>query len=89
MTLPYRMSTNHVQPDPDTLFSFGAPQPFVSLYAVVLGQGGHIFMNIVCIVALWFVRIVFTFFTSVHLLMISEHRDRHCRRLPSRLRCSP
>ncbi|KAF3406619.1 Thiamine transporter thi9 [Talaromyces pinophilus] len=41
-------------PDPDTLFSFGAPQPFVSLYAVVLGQGGHIFMNIVCIVALWF-----------------------------------
>jgi hypothetical protein len=43
------------QPDPDTLFSFGAPQPFVSLYAVVLGQGGHIFMNIVCIVALWFV----------------------------------
>lgn len=41
-------------PTPDVLFSFGAPQPFVSLYAVVLGQGGHIFMNIVCIVALWF-----------------------------------
>ncbi|KAL1979675.1 hypothetical protein VTN96DRAFT_5374 [Rasamsonia emersonii] len=41
-------------PDPDTLFSFGAPQPFVPLYAAVLGQGGHIFMNIVCIVALWF-----------------------------------
>ncbi|KAF4634274.1 hypothetical protein G7Y89_g3831 [Cudoniella acicularis] len=41
-------------PDADTLFSFGSPQPFVPLYAVVLGQGGHIFMNIVCVVALWF-----------------------------------
>ncbi|OXV08040.1 hypothetical protein Egran_04197 [Elaphomyces granulatus] len=41
-------------PDPDTLFSFGAPQPFVPLYAVVLGQGGHIFMNVVCVIALWF-----------------------------------
>ncbi|KAF8855768.1 putative amino acid permease [Acephala macrosclerotiorum] len=41
-------------PDADTLFSFGSPQPFVPLYAVVLGQGGHIFMNIVCIIALWF-----------------------------------
>lgn len=35
---------------------FGSPQPFVPLYAVVLGQGGHIFMNIICIVALWLVR---------------------------------
>ncbi|KAJ9196683.1 hypothetical protein DTO164E3_6213 [Paecilomyces variotii] len=41
-------------PDADTLFSYGAPQPFVPLYAAVLGQGGHIFMNIVCIIALWF-----------------------------------
>lgn len=40
-------------PDADTLFSFGSPQPFVSLYAVVLGKGGHVFMNIICIVALW------------------------------------
>ncbi|KAE8380752.1 amino acid/polyamine transporter I [Aspergillus bertholletiae] len=40
-------------PDPDTLFSFGSPQPFVPLYAVVLGKGGHIFMNVICIVALW------------------------------------
>ncbi|KOC10662.1 amino acid permease [Aspergillus flavus AF70] len=40
-------------PDPDTLFSFGSPQPFVPLYAVVLGRGGHIFMNVICIVALW------------------------------------
>ncbi|KAE8328865.1 amino acid/polyamine transporter I [Aspergillus sergii] len=40
-------------PDPDTLFSFGSPQPFVPLYAVVLGRGGHIFMNVICVVALW------------------------------------
>ncbi|KAE9367929.1 amino acid transporter [Stipitochalara longipes BDJ] len=41
-------------PDADTLFSFGSPQPFVPLYAVVLGQGGHVFMNVVCVIALWF-----------------------------------
>ncbi|OJJ48979.1 hypothetical protein ASPZODRAFT_129341 [Penicilliopsis zonata CBS 506.65] len=40
-------------PEPATLFAFGSPQPFVPLYAVVLGKGGHIFMNIICIVALW------------------------------------
>ncbi|KAM0104120.1 hypothetical protein ACP6JE_001240 [Aspergillus fumigatus] len=45
--------TDVLQPDADTLFSFGSPQPFVSLYAVVLGKGGHVFMNIICIVALW------------------------------------
>lgn len=41
-------------PDVDTLFggSFGGPQPFVSIYAAALGQGGHIFMNIVSIVGL-------------------------------------
>ncbi|GKT44544.1 thiol protease [Colletotrichum spaethianum] len=41
-------------PDADTLFSFGGAQPFVPLYAAILGEGGHIFMNIICIVALWF-----------------------------------
>ncbi|KAK1481681.1 hypothetical protein CTAM01_13929 [Colletotrichum tamarilloi] len=41
-------------PDADTLFSFGGAQPFVPLYAAILGERGHIFMNIVCIVALWF-----------------------------------
>ncbi|CAG8316576.1 unnamed protein product [Penicillium nalgiovense] len=40
-------------PDNDTLMGFGSPQPFVPLYAVVLGKGGHIFMNIICIFALW------------------------------------
>lgn len=44
-----------MQPDPDTLMNFGSPQPFVPLYAVVLGKGGHIVMNVVCIVALWLV----------------------------------
>lgn len=43
-----------VQPDADTFFQFGSEQPFVPLYAVVLGQGGHDVMNVVCIVALWF-----------------------------------
>ncbi|KUL81485.1 hypothetical protein ZTR_09396 [Talaromyces verruculosus] len=41
-------------PDADTLFSFGGTQPFVPLYAVILGDGGHIVMNLVCILALWF-----------------------------------
>ncbi|CAD0043400.1 unnamed protein product, partial [Aureobasidium pullulans] len=41
-------------PDADTFFQFGSEQPFVPLYAVVLGQGGHVFMNVVCVVALWF-----------------------------------
>ncbi|KAL4959812.1 putative amino acid permease [Aspergillus stella-maris] len=40
-------------PTPDVLFSFGSPQPFVPLYAVVLGKGGHIFMNVICVSALW------------------------------------
>ncbi|KAJ5737669.1 Thiamine transporter thi9 [Penicillium malachiteum] len=40
-------------PTPDVLMSFGSPQPFVPLYAVVLGRGGHIVMNVVCILALW------------------------------------
>lgn len=43
-------------PGPDTFFSFGGAQPFVPLYAVILGDGGHIFMNVICIIALWFVR---------------------------------
>ena len=39
-------------PDLDTLYSYGAPQPFLNLYALTLGRGGHIVMNIVCIVGL-------------------------------------
>ncbi|KAK9444769.1 Amino acid/polyamine transporter I [Metarhizium brunneum] len=41
-------------PSSDVFFSFGGAQPFVPLYAAILGDGGHIFMNIICIVALWF-----------------------------------
>ncbi|SCV51692.1 related to GABA transport protein [Fusarium fujikuroi] len=41
-------------PDAQTLFSYGGPQPFVSVYAAILGQGGHVVMNVVCILALWF-----------------------------------
>ncbi|PWY83569.1 amino acid transporter [Aspergillus heteromorphus CBS 117.55] len=40
-------------PPIDVLFSYDAPQPFVPLYAVALGRGGHIIMNILSIVALW------------------------------------
>ncbi|KAF5534101.1 amino-acid permease [Fusarium phyllophilum] len=43
-------------PDAKTLFSYGGPQPFVSVYAAILGEGGHIVMNIVCILALWFLN---------------------------------
>lgn len=46
------------QPDAETLFSFGGPQPFVSVYAAILGEGGHIVMNVVCVLALWFVSLV-------------------------------
>lgn len=41
-------------PDLDTLYSFGAPQPFVNLYAMTLGRGGHVVMNVVCILGLIF-----------------------------------
>ena len=41
-------------PDLDTLYSFGAPQPFVNLYAMTLGMGGHVFMNVICILGLVF-----------------------------------
>jgi hypothetical protein len=47
-----------MKPDADTLFSFGGTQPFVPLYAVILGDRGHIVMNLVCIIALWFVSIL-------------------------------
>lgn len=39
-------------PDLETFLSFASPQPFVNVYALALGQGGHIVMNIVCIVGL-------------------------------------
>ncbi len=44
-------------PDLNTLYSLDAPQPFVGLYAMTLGNGGQIFMVIVCILGLIFVRL--------------------------------
>lgn len=41
-------------PDLDTLYSLGAPQPFVEIYAMTMGRGGHVFMNVICIVGLIF-----------------------------------
>lgn len=78
-----------LQPDADTLFSFGSPQPFVPLYAVLLGQGGHIFMNVVCVVALWLASRVSALFRHQLTCRSSEHYNRHSRRLPPRLCRSP
>lgn len=41
-------------PDLDTLYSFGGPQPFIGLYALALGNGGQVFMTVVCILGLIF-----------------------------------
>jgi len=41
-------------PSLDTLYSFGAPQPFVNLYAQTMGQGGQAFMVAICILGLIF-----------------------------------
>ncbi|KHN93759.1 Amino acid/polyamine transporter I [Metarhizium album ARSEF 1941] len=41
-------------PPSDVFFGFGGAQPFVPLYAAILGNGRHILMNVICIVALWF-----------------------------------
>jgi amino acid transporter len=35
-------------------FDFDYPQPFVGIYAQALGKGGHLVMNIVCILGLFF-----------------------------------
>lgn len=39
-------------PDLDTLFSLGAPQPFVQIYAMALGKGPSIFMTIIAVLGL-------------------------------------
>ncbi|KAF8659526.1 hypothetical protein AX16_001825 [Volvariella volvacea WC 439] len=39
-------------PDLDVLFSIGAPQPFVQIYALALGRGGSIFMTIIAVIGL-------------------------------------
>jgi amino acid transporter len=39
-------------PKIDEIYNFTAPQPFVQLYALSLGTGGHVFMNVICILGL-------------------------------------
>ena len=39
-------------PSLDVLYEFAAPQPFVNLYAMTMGQGGQVFMIIICIIGL-------------------------------------
>lgn len=46
-------------PNLSTLYSLDAPQPFVGLYAMTMGNGGQVFMVIVCIFGLIFVRLPF------------------------------
>lgn len=41
-------------PNLNTLYSFGAPQPFVQIYALSMGRNAHVFMNAVCILGLIF-----------------------------------
>jgi hypothetical protein len=45
-------------PDFDTLFGLFAPQPFVQLYALALGNGGAVFMTVLATVGLVIVRII-------------------------------
>jgi amino acid transporter len=44
-------------PSLDTLYGFSSPQPFVGLYALALGNGGQVFMVIICILGLVFVSL--------------------------------
>lgn len=38
----------------DALYEAGTPQPFLHIYDMALGRGGHVFMNVVCILGLLF-----------------------------------
>ena len=41
-------------PDLDMLYALEAPQPFVLIYSMTMGRGGHVFMNAVVILGLIF-----------------------------------
>ena len=43
-------------PDFDTLFSLGAPQPFVQVYALALGRGASVFMTAIAVIGFILVR---------------------------------
>jgi len=75
-------------PDLNTLYSLDAPQPFVGLYAMTLGNGGQVFMVIVCILGLIFVRLPSSQLLSLSLTI--SHTEYHCRwsrRVSSHLGC--
>lgn len=50
-------------PDLDTLFSLGAPQPFVQIYAMALGRGPSIFMTTLAVLGL--ILVCFQGFQSI------------------------
>ena len=56
-------------PDLETLYAFTSPQPFVGLYAASMGQGGQVFMVLICILGLIFVSTVsmVIFFSLIYL----------------------
>lgn len=76
-------------PDLDTLFSLGAPQPFVQIYALALGRGPSIFMTIIAVIGLIMVKHI-ALSSKIqglsHRCSSSEHEYRHSRRLPPDLR---
>lgn len=51
-------------PDFDTLFGLFAPQPFVQLYALALGNGGAVFMTVLAAVGLIIVSTFFSIFNA-------------------------
>ena len=76
-------------PDLDTLFSLGAPQPFVQIYALALGKGPSIFMTIVAVLGLILVKSFLTPTAQRLTSSFAEHQRRNSRRLPSDLRRGP
>jgi amino acid transporter len=58
-------------PSLETLFGFTGPQPFIGLYVLTLGKGGHIFMNVICILGL----ILVSYYTvTPPILSLTLHR---------------
>jgi len=77
-------------PDLNTLYGLDAPQPFVGLYAMTLGNGGQIFMVIVCILGLIFVGLTPCLLLSILLTSSrTEYDCSWCRGVPSDLGCRP
>lgn len=84
-------------PSLDVLYGLDAPQPFVGLYAMTLGRGGHIFMNIVCIIGLMLVSRSSSH-TAIQLIkrmssltakLSIEHNSCWSCQFPTDLGCSP